>query len=453
LNNCRTVFYIILTFILIASLFNIFRKGYIAHRNLDLSMRHLLLMVLAVTAHTILLGQSIGEKIQLATIQLSGIEQQRQLLNEKIEFLKLEKIKDALEKIGLPALQPGDAMIQHAALVLAYAEKFEQARWVAHMITSDVTSGTVFRTNDFRPDEKVITGSAVEEDYFLKKLKADSTWEYDGFGYDRGHLAPSADFRWSKTALSESYYYSNMSPQLADFNRGSWGDLEDAIRGYLYSNSNASLYVVTGPVLNEGLAVIERGKNKVSIPAKYWKVVLDLANKKAIGFLMPNENITKPLSSFAVPVDIIEKETGLNFFNKLPESLQRELENQCRVAEWLPKTNTLDAEPLAQETLPRNHFNTTQAKQWMGNSTDVNVCGTVVGARLSRAGNVLINLDKAFPNQVFTVFVKKEDIINFNYDLTEVLKAKVICVKGKVLNQGGTATMYIQNQNDISIQD
>ena len=88
----------------------------------------------------------------------------------------------------------------------------------------------------------------------------------------------------------------------------------------------------------------------------------------------------------------------------------------------------------------------------MGQNQEVNVCGTVVGARLSRAGNVLINLDKQFPNQVFTIFVKKEHIINFNYNLVEVLKNKVICGKGKVINQGGTPTMYIENQNDLSIQ-
>lgn len=89
----------------------------------------------------------------------------------------------------------------------------------------------------------------------------------------------------------------------------------------------------------------------------------------------------------------------------------------------------------------------------MGNNKEVTVCGTVVGARLSRAGNVLIHLDKTFPNQLFTVFVKKEDILNFNYDLTEVLKNKVVFVKRKVINQGGTAAVCISNQNDISIQD
>jgi endonuclease G len=398
-------------------------------------------------------GQSINEKIKLATTQLLSIEQQRRQINEKIEVLKLEKIQQSLEEVGLPSLQAGDELVRHSAFVLAYAEKYEQARWVAHIILPDVVKGTVTRTNDFRTDEKVKTGSAVEADYFLKKLKPDSSWEYDAFGYDRGHLAPSADFRWSSVALSESYYYSNMSPQLADFNRGKWGDLEDAIRGYIYNNNGTDLYVVTGPVLKEGLAVIERGINKVSVPQQYFKVVADLNKKKAIAFLMPNEAISKPLKSFATSIDNIEALTGLNFFNKLPEALQEILEKQTDATDWLPVSNATDVEPLAQETLRKNHFNSDVAKQWMGHNDPVSVCGTVVGARLSKAGNMLINLDKQFPNQVFTVFIKKEDIVNFNYDLAEVLKNKVICVKGKVLNQGGTPTMYIQSQGDLSVQE
>lgn len=414
-------------------------------------MKILFLTLLAITS-VIVRGQSINEKIQLATSQLLTIDQQRQQVIEKIESLKLEKIQQSLDEVGMPALQPGDELVKHAALTLAYAGKFEQARWVAHMIIPDVIKGTVFRTNDFRVDDKVKSGSAVEADYFLKKLKPDSSFEYDAFGYDRGHLAPSADFRWSRTALSESYFYSNMSPQLADFNRGAWGDLEDAIRGYMYSNPKTELYVVTGPILKTGLPVIERGINKVSIPEQYFKVVMDLNNKKAIAFLMPNQAITKPLKSFATSINEIEKITGLDFFNKLPVTVQEQLESQTDATAWLPAASLSDMEPLAQEKLERNHFNTTIAKQWMGQNQEISVCGTVVGARLSRAGNVLINLDKQFPNQVFTVFVKKEDIVNFNYDLTEVLKNKVICVKGKVINQGGTPTMYIENQNALIIQ-
>lgn len=414
-------------------------------------MRILFIALLSVI-NLIAKGQSINEKLQQANAQLVNIDQQRQQLLEKIEVLKLDKIQQSMEEVGLPVLQPGDELVKHAALTLAYADKFEQARWVSHMIIPDVIKGTVFRTNDFRVDEKVKAGSAVEADYFLKKIKADSSFEYDGFGYDRGHLAPSADFRWSRIALSESYYYSNMSPQLADFNRGAWGDLEDAIRGYMYSHPTTELYVITGPVLKNDLPKIERGINKVSIPEQYFKVVMDLNNKKAIAFLMPNKAITQPLKSFATSINEIEKLTGLDFFNKLPAALQEQIESQQDATAWLPAASASDVEPLAQEKMERNHFNTTVAKQWIGQNQEVSVCGTVVGARLSRAGNVLINLDKQFPNQVFTVFVKKEDIINFNYDLTEVLKNKVICVKGKVMNQGGTPTMYIENQNALSVQ-
>jgi endonuclease G len=73
-------------------------------------------------------------------------------------------------------------------------------------------------------DDKVSCGTAVEADYFLRTENPDGTHGYDGFGFDRGHLAPSADFRWSATALSESYYYSNMTPQRPGFNQESWAE-------------------------------------------------------------------------------------------------------------------------------------------------------------------------------------------------------------------------------------
>ncbi|RYY81161.1 MAG: DNA/RNA non-specific endonuclease, partial [Chitinophagaceae bacterium] len=333
-------------------------------------------------------GQSINEKIQLATAQLVTIDQQRQQLSEKIEVLKLARIQESLDEVGLPALQAGDELVKHAAYTLAYADKFEQARWVAHIILPDVMKGTIFRTNDFRVDEKVKAGSATEADYFLKKMKPDSSFDYDGFGYDRGHLAPSADFRWSRTALSESYYYSNMSPQLAEFNRGAWGDLEDAIRGYMYGHPNTELYVVTGPVLKPGLKLIERGINKVSIPEQYFKVVLDKENNRAIAFLMPNRAINEPLKTFATSIDEIEKLTGLDFFNKLPAAAQASLETMSDAGPWLPAASMSDVAALPQEKLERNHFNTTTAGTWMGQNQEVYVCGTVVGARLSRAGNV-----------------------------------------------------------------
>jgi endonuclease G len=72
-----------------------------------------------------------------------------------------------------------------------------------------------------------------------------------------------------------------------------------------------------------------------------------------------------------------------------------------------------DVEPIYPEDLPKGAFNTIQAKGLAGSSKEFTVCGTVVGTRISRAGNILLNLDKQFPNQIFTVFIKKEFIPNF----------------------------------------
>ena len=397
-------------------------------------------------------AQSIDDKINAANAELIRISEQKKAVEVKIEGLKLERIQRDLDNIGLPAVAPGEQLVKHAAYYLDYVPAYKQARWVAHIITPDVINGIVFRTNDFREDSAVKGGSATEADYFSKKPRPDGSFDYDGYGYDRGHLAPSADFRWSQKALSESYLYSNMSPQTADFNRGGWGDLEDAVRGYIYRNPASQLYVVTGPVLKPGLPVIERGKNKVAIPEYYWKVIMDVTNRRAIGFIMPNKAITQPLKTFATTIDSVEKVTGLDFYNKLPQDLQAATESRINTADWLPEISNADVEPLAQESLPKNYFNTDIAKQYTKSNSTITVCGTVVGARLSRAGNVLINLDKQFPNQVFTVFIKKEHIPNFSYKPEEALKGKVICVKGKVMDQGGTATMYIDNENELKIQ-
>ncbi len=396
-------------------------------------------------------GQTIESQIDKLYSQITDIDKQKATITNKLEDLKLLKIQQDLQIVGLPSTLSGDEVIKHAAYTLAYAEKYEQARWVAHIILPDVTTGTVFRTNDFRPDSLVTTGSAVESDYFLKKLKSDSIYEYDAFGYDRGHLAPSADFRWSSKALSESYLYSNMSPQLPEFNREKWAALEDALRGYLYRNKNTQLYIVTGPILDDSLSKIERGTNKVTIPKYFWKIAYDPANRRSIGFIMPNKKINEPLETFSVPIGIVEKRTGLSFFTKLPVDLKANLENQRNIADWISEIASGDVEPLSQELLPKGYFNSVVAKNYMDQNSIITVVGKVVGARVSKAGNLIINLDKQFPNQIMSVFIKKEDLANFSYNGEKFLKDKVIAFKGKVISLGGTPTMYIDNEKQITM--
>jgi endonuclease G len=408
---------------------------------------HRFLLLLVMLCPAFFWAQSLDDQLKAVEAQLESLETQKTALNDQREGIKLQRIQRDLKNIGLP----GADYIMHAAMALQYDETHEQAAWVAHIILPDVTTGTVGRTNDFRPDPKVATGTAVEADYFLKYLQPDSTFEYDGFGYDRGHLAPSADFRWSRQALSESYFYSNMSPQVADFNREAWAELEALLRGYLYENPDVQLYVVTGPVLEDGLSVIERSVNKVSIPDRYFKVALDLENGRGIGFIMPNEKISYPLESFAVPIDQVEEVTGLDFFNQLEDAREESLEKTLDKSAWLPELAGGDIVPLFPPDLPPNHFNTVQSLQFMGKGTVVNVCGTVVSTRYSRSGNLWLNIDKKFPNQIFSVFIRKKDLPNFSFDPQAVLANKKICIRGKVENFSGTPTMNIQMEEAIRI--
>jgi endonuclease G, mitochondrial len=394
-----------------------------------------------------LLAQDLERQLQEVEVQIAALEAQQQALRQERENIKLNRIQRDLQEIGLPA----DSFIMHAAMALEYSEPHEQAKWVAHIILPDVIEGSVGRTNDFREDPLVATGTAVEKDYFLKYLQPDSSYEYDGFGYDRGHLAPSADFRWSRKALSESYFYSNMSPQVADFNREAWAELEAVLRGYLYRNPNTQLYVVTGPFLEEGLPVIERSINKVAIPKRYFKVVLDANKGRGIGFIMPNRKLEAPIETFAVPIDEVEAQCGLDFFHKLSSQQEQAVESSLDKAAWIPELAEGDVEPLFPPDLPRNHFNTVQAKRYMGSGEEVTVCGTVVSTRYSRSGNLWLNIDKRFPNQIFSVFVRKKDLPNFSYDPKKVLDSKQVCFTGEVEDFSGSPTMNIEREEQVAI--
>ena len=110
----------------------------------------------------------------------------------------------------LPSYNSTDEIIHHTAYTLKYDEKYEQADWVAYKLTKDMLAHQkAKRTENFRPDPMVPTGSATPEDY-------------KGSGYDRGHLCPAGDMIFDGTAMSETFYMSNMSPQRAGFNRGIW---------------------------------------------------------------------------------------------------------------------------------------------------------------------------------------------------------------------------------------
>lgn len=212
-------------------------------------------------------------------------------------------------------------LTRHKYYALGYDEKHEQAAWVAYKLEARETRGRAEREDNFRPDPEIKTKTAKPSDYAKS-------------GHDRGHLAPAADFKFSKRAMSESFFMSNMSPQKPRFNRGIWKELEELVREWV--RKDKAFYVVTGPVL-KGKRFRKIGrKNKVSIPKYYYKILLDLEKPeiKAIAFLMENKGSDKPLSSFVVAIDKIEEMTGLDFFPNLPDNLEKKLEASTSLKGW-----------------------------------------------------------------------------------------------------------------------
>ncbi|HXK81451.1 MAG TPA: DNA/RNA non-specific endonuclease [Bacteroidales bacterium] len=406
-------------------------------------------VLLFVLCSTFLLSQE--NEIKKAENEYRVIKQQLDSLEIVLEDLKLAKIRNDLKEYGLPSVSDNEELIWHSSMVLVYDEQHEIAKWVAHILLSDVTRGSVSRTNDFRPDSLVKTGSTIEEDYFLKHLQADSTYKYDGYGYDRGHLAPSADFRWSERALSESYLYSNIAPQLPEFNRNKWADIENFVRAYMYRYPKSQLFVVTGPVLNDELPKLERSPNRVSIPEQYYKVIMDFEAKRGMAFLVPHKNLIYPPEYYAITIDSLEEITGINFFHTLSNEDESKIEAKINIEAWLPKSSKNDKTPIKEKDLPKNAWNTVEAGLFVDKNEKITVCGTVVSTHKSNKGNVFLNLDKSFPNQIFSVTIWNRDLINFSYQPEIFLLNKKICVTGTISSYQGVPGTYVNNEKRLEI--
>jgi len=223
------------------------------------------------------------------------------------------------DSLYYPKIDSGEYVIHHQYYDLVYDEKHEQAKWVFYKLYPSYLNGPYKRRNDFRADPKVISKSANHSDY-------------RGSGYDRGHLMPAADMTWSEVALSESFYYSNMSPQHPSFNRGVWKRLESKVRSWCMESD--SLFVITGPVVNTIFDVI--GQNRVAVPGAYFKVIMRFKQNKqeGIAFLLPNTSSKESLESYVYSIDSLEQLVGIDFFHHQNEESHRRLESSCRKVMW-----------------------------------------------------------------------------------------------------------------------
>jgi endonuclease G len=357
-----------------------------------------------------------------------------------IESSKLKYIALLIDSVGLAAPVANEQVLKHAAFTVSYNPSHRLPNYVVHVIPKNILYGAQSRSNDFRPDP------------LLKKNSSDSL-DYWNSGYDRGHMAASADFRWSRKALSESFYYSNIIPQNSSLNQGVWSKLETLVREWAIDNTE--LIVITGPVLNDSLPKIQQGSFKVSVPQYIYKIVLDYypPQYKAIAFLYPNKSVPYELQKHIVSIDSIEKLTGIDFFPKLPDSVEDIVEAENNLADW---DKNFEARETAEKFIPKNFgngkINTTGAIKFIGK--DACVCGRVVSTKYKENGSTnptYINLDKKFPEQIFTLMIYGGDRKNFSYKPEEFLQGKMICIKGKISEYRGTPQIIAGKEKQVEV--
>ncbi len=210
-------------------------------------------------------------------------------------------------------------IITHRHFILSYSERYEQAEWVAYVLKKDHLTYDDRERPYFIEDPKVKTKSA--------------DWRnYKNSGYDRGHLCPAGDRRFSEFAYDETFYTSNISPMKSDFNAGVWNRLEKLIRKW--GKEYRTMYVITGGILEEGLAAI--GEEDVAVPRAFYKIVARGAsdNLEVVTFLIPHRETQQSLSTFLISVDELEMRTGIDYFSTLPEDYEQKLEASVKKGAW-----------------------------------------------------------------------------------------------------------------------
>ena len=157
--------------------------------------------------------------------------------------------------------------------------------------------------------------------------------DYSNTGWDKGHMAPSADMKWSQTAMNESFYLTNICPQNHDLNGKAWHSLEKYVRDWAVKFG--SVWVVCGPyVYANSYGAI--GARNVVVPDGFFKAVLrfDGKNYRSIAFVFENNSESQPVKSAVVSVNDVEALVGYDLFTNLNDRIEETVEAQASWDEW-----------------------------------------------------------------------------------------------------------------------
>lgn len=243
--------------------------------------------------------------------KLNGQEKNRERLPEGTNVSELMEVRTN------PHLRSANK--SYKGMDVSFNPQYHIPNWVSWELTEEETDGDVTRSNKFTSDPDV--------------EGCPDSWDYNYSGYDRGHMAPAGDMKWDRDAMTETFYMTNICPQVKSLNTGTWKRLEEKCR--YWAQVDGSLVIVCGPVI-DGKPIEYIGDSRVYVPNSFFKVILSPKSNpvRGIGFIIPNGKVKGGMQECAVPIDSVERLTGHDFFAALPDDIEEKVEAECNFHYW-----------------------------------------------------------------------------------------------------------------------
>lgn len=229
--------------------------------------------------------------------------------------------KEVQVKLELPAFSNSEDIVSHIGFTASYNHEMLIPNWVAYELTAEECEGTLRGKESFCWDPELKGRQPNREDY-----KNDAQW-------DRGHMAPKADMKWSVQAYEESYFLSNVCPQNRAFNSGSWASTEKFARRI--ARKYGAVYMICGPIVSSN-QYGTLGSCRIIIPDAFFKAILIKKGESfsAIAFVMQNKPETQNLKECSMPVDELEQILGKDLFCNLDARIQDNIESVVNYSDW-----------------------------------------------------------------------------------------------------------------------
>lgn len=281
-------------------------------------MAFLLFQVFQVVAHTSNSADSTSTKQE----QHAEIFEDTESLNDNENYAISSTIDTDIEYVIVSDSIPNE-VVKYTGFTVYFNCETHIPNCTVYELTSLEAAGDFPRDDNFHQDEN-LEGCPSLDDY-----------KYSG--YDRGHMVPAGDMKWSQSAMNDCFSLANMVPQKNALNSGAWNKLEQKVRNWVVRDE--ALIVITGPIVTESDKNITIGETGVVVPGSLYKIVL--AHKatpiRAIAIVYPNMKPTGGLEQHITTIDEVEKATGLDFFSALPDDIEDEIEAVSDLNQWNKK--------------------------------------------------------------------------------------------------------------------